>query len=228
MNNKMNIALFFDCENISVVHIDDIYAELANYGKVVMSKAYANWNNNHNKRWKEKLQEYAIEQIQPNTSDKNSSDIKITIDVMKTICDKKIDIICLISSDSDFTSLAMEVKANAIEAIGMGEVKSPNSLRKAFSTFIELPLKKEPLTKDNDLINILQDAIENKKDENGYILVSKIGTYLKNKDASFNAKNYGFKTWGDAFKKYPKYFEIEYQDEKKSALLVRNKSKTKR
>ena len=219
MSNK-NIALFFDCENISVDYINDIYSELANYGKVIMSKAYANWNNNRNKRWKEKLQEYAIEQIQPNTSDKNSSDIKITIDVMKTICDKRIDIICLISSDSDFTSLAMEVKANALEAIGMGEIKSPNSLRKAFSTFIELPLKKEPLNQDDKLIQILQDAIENQKDESGYILVAEIGTYLKNKDASLIAKNFAFRAWGDAFKKYDSYFEIKYKDKKKSSMLV--------
>lgn len=220
MCKKTNIALFFDCENISVDYIDDIYNELANYGKVIMSKAYANWNNNHNKRWKEKLQEYAIEQVQPNTSDKNSSDIKITIDVMKTICDKRIDTICLISSDSDFTSLAMEVKANALESIGMGEIKSPNSLRKAFSTFIELPLKKEPLNKDAKLVQILQDAIENKKDEKGFALVSQIGTYLKNKDASFLAKNYGFQTWGDAFKKYNSDFKISYSGERKSTMIV--------
>ncbi len=220
MNSKTNIALFFDCENISVSYIDDIYNELANYGTVIISKAYANWNNNRNKNWKEKLQEYAIEQVQPNTSDKNSSDIKITIDVMKTICNKQIDIICLISSDSDFTSLAMEVKANALEVIGMGENKAPNSLRKAFSTFIELPLKKEPLTQNDKLVNILEGAIKNIKDGNEYVLVSSLGTYLKNKDASLIAKNYGFRTWGDAFKKYDSHFKIDYRDKKKSTMIV--------
>jgi len=222
MIQSNKIAIFFDCENISVQFLQDIYDELANYGQIIMSKAYANWNNNHNNKWKEQLSEFSIEQIQPNSSAKNASDIKIVIDVMKTIHNSKIDIIVLVSSDSDFSSLAIEVKKEAFTIIGFGEEKSLPVLRKAYTTFIELPLRKKEVV-DDTLLKILQDAVKNQRDESGYALIAQIGTYLARKDASLIAKNYGFDRWGDAFKKYKNHFDIDYKDERKSIIMVRVK-----
>lgn len=222
MEQSKKIAIFFDCENISVDYLQDIYDELANYGQVIMSKAYANWNYNRYKKWREALSAFAIEQIQPNSSVKNSSDMKIVIDVMKTIYENKVDMIVLVSSDSDFTSLAIEIKSQALTAIGFGEEKSLPSLRKAFSIFIELPLRKKQVNNE-ELLKILRDAVKHQKDDSGYALIAHVGTYLVKKDSSLIAKNYGFDRWGDAFKKYSEYFEIDYKDERKSVIMVRDK-----
>lgn len=220
--NENKIAVFFDCENLSVNHLSKIYSELERDGEVIISKGYSNWNSDYNKKWRDRLADYAIEQVQPNTSDKNSSDIKITIDVMKTICDKKVNTIALVTSDSDFTSLAMEVKSQGYQVIGLGESKAPRSLRNAYTSFIELSTKDKDLDNESKLIEILKDAIEKKKDKKGYALIADIGDYLK-KTFSLNASKFGFDTWGNAFKKYPEYFDIDYKDEKKSVIMVKIK-----
>jgi len=222
MRSENKIAVFFDCENLSVHYLDNIYSELNSFGKVIISKAYSNWNDNRNKKWRDKLADYAIEQIQPNTSDKNSSDIKITIDVMKTICDQKVNFIVLVTSDSDFTSLAIEVKSQGYQVIGLGEPKSPSSLRNAYTSFIELSREDKDLEDESILIERLKDVIEIKKDNRGYARIADIGDYLK-KNFSLNASKYGFSKWGDVFKKYSEYFDIDYRDDKKSVIMVKVK-----
>ena len=231
MSDK-KIALFIDCENISSNYIDDIFNELANHGEVIIRQAYKNFSKS-NKNWEDVLVKYAIKPMQTiiANSSKNISDFQIVIDVMNTIYNSKIDTIVIASSDSDFTPLAMEVKSKGIEVIGFGEEKTPNSLKNAYSTFIRLPIGDlEDKIKDNlnnakkkQMIDILKDAIKNSCDENGFALASKVGTYLKNKNSSYHAKNFGKNSWGEIFKKYSEYFETDYKDDRKSILIVKIK-----
>lgn len=222
MNDK-KIALFIDCENISPKYIDDIFNELANYGEVIIRQAYRNYVKN-NKNWESILMKYAIKPIQTifNINSKNISDFQIVIDVMNTIYNSKIDIIVLASSDSDFTSLAIEIKSKGVAVIGFGEHKTPEALKNAYSIFIELPVGGS-IKEDDTLKEILKDAIENTCNDSGFSLVSQIGSYLKNKNSSYHAKNFGKNTWGEIFKMYPKDFEIDYKDTKKSTLIVKIK-----
>lgn len=222
MNDK-KIALFLDCENISPKYIDDIFNELANYGEVIIRQAYRNYVNN-NKNLESILMKYAIKPIQTifNINSKNISDFQIVIDVMNTIYNSKIDIIVLASSDSDFTSLAIEVKSKGVEVIGFGEQKTPETLKKAYSKFIELPLGGS-IKEEDSLKKILKDAIKNTCNDSGFSSVSEIGTYLKNKNSSYRAKDFGKNTLGKVFRMYPKDFEIYYKDTKKGKLIVKIK-----
>ena len=212
MNNK-KIAVFFDCENISSKYVNDIFDELANYGEVTIRQAYKDWGSNQSKSWSEQIPKFAIKPMQANsnTRSKNVSDFQIVIDVMNVMHTSNIDIIVLVSSDSDFTSLVIEIKSKGFEVFGFGESKTHESLRNAYSTFIELPTKDTSSVRDNTrILPLLIDAINKTKSDNGYALVSQIGNYLINKNASYNAKNFGANTWGEIFNKYIKYFEIDY------------------
>ncbi|MGM0624234.1 MAG: NYN domain-containing protein [Campylobacterota bacterium] len=223
MNLNKKIAVFFDCENISAKYIDDIFDELANYGDVIIKQAYRDWSSKHHRAWYELLNKYAIKPIQTNANiqGKNASDIQIVIDVMNALSEAKVDSIALVSSDSDFTTLAIEIKAKAFEVLGFGEEKTPDSLRNAYSTFIQLPIETQDDTSKDDsaLISILKDGIAKTKDENGYALVSQIGNYLKNKNASYHAKNFGANTWGEIFKKHSDIFGIKYKDGKHTMIV---------
>lgn len=223
MNNDKKIAVFFDCENISARYVQEIFDDLANIGEVIIRKAYANWKDNKSKSWSDLLQEFAIDAIQvfPHSFNKNTSDIRIVIDVLNIMNLSKVDTIVLVSSDSDFTDLAKDIKSKRFEVIGYGEIKTPNSLRNAYSLFVELPIKDISITKDEkNLLPILKGAINCTKGDNEYALISQVGSYLKNKEASLIAKNYGGKTWGDVFKKLPQFFEISHLDNKKSITIV--------
>lgn len=222
MNDDKKIAIFFDCENVSAKYVDDIFNELAKYGEVTIRQAYKDWSKSTNKSWNDKLAQFAIKPIQTNinTSSKNVSDFQIVIDVMNTMHYSKVDTIVLVSSDSDFTSLVIEIKSKGFEVIGFGEEKTPSSLTNAYSTFYQLSIRKKSITKD-ELIKNLKEAIIHTKGDDDYALISQVGVYLKNKSASLNAKNFGANTWGDIFKQYDKDFEITYKDERKSKIAVK-------
>jgi len=74
--------------------------------------------------------------------------------------------------------------------------ENPNSLRKAFTTFFELPRIKQ---KKNP-IELLKDAITNTNGDDGFANVALVSQYLKNKNSSLNAQNYGLERWSEVFK----------------------------
>jgi uncharacterized protein (TIGR00288 family) len=228
MEPNQKIALFIDCENISSEYIDDIISELAVYGEVNIRKAYGNWETNTLKGWKDKRFKYGLESInQPSySSKKNATDIKMTVDIMKILCqNSQIDIVALATSDSDFTPLVSQIREQSIQIIGFGEEKTSNIFQKACSQFVQLtPLnKKSNLEKNVELINLLKSAHEYCSDDNGFAHISQIGTYIKNK-SSQRANNFGtFKRWGDILKELPNIFELSHPNNRHDTLLVKLK-----
>lgn len=230
MSINKKIALFIDCENMSYKHIDSIIEELANYGEVNIRKAYGDWKNPSLNGWNEKLFDYSLEPIHqpPYTTTKNASDIKMTVDIMKVMCqNSNLDIIALATSDSDFTPLVTEIKSQGIQVIGFGEEKTCNVLQKACSEFIGVGIKiqEDNLVNNIKLINILKNAIRHKKGDDDFALVAEVGTYLKNQNA-ITAKKYGnYKSWGEIFKELDKYFEIKMLEKngKRSIMVVKIK-----
>ena len=196
--------------------------ELASYGEINIRKAYGNWENNNLNGWKKKRFDYALESINqpPYSTNKNATDIKMTVDIMKILCQSNnISYVALATSDSDFTPLVTEIRSLGIQVIGFGETKTNNILQQACSEFLELNENKDnpnvDLQKNKDLIKLLKNAVDNCTDENGYALSSQIGTYLHNK-TSQKAKNFGkFKTWGEIIQKLDNIFEVSFITNKK-------------
>ncbi|MBN2826190.1 MAG: NYN domain-containing protein [Campylobacterales bacterium] len=216
MVKNKKVALFIDCENVSYKYIDDIISDLAKLGEVHIRKAYGDWKNDNLKGWDEIIFEYSLEPIyQPRYSNtKNASDIKMTVDIMKTLCiNANIDFIALATSDSDFTPLVTEVKSQGIQVVGFGEEKTSDILKKACTEFIKIgkvATKKSDLVVDRKLINRIKHAINYTKDDDGWALVSDFGIYFKNNYAS-SANNYGnYKSWSELLLDMPSVVEVQY------------------
>ena len=227
MINDKKIAVFFDCENISSKYLDEIFFELAKSGEVMIRQAYKDWSSNQSKSWSEKIPMFAIKPIHSNSnvSSKNVSDFQIVIDVMNTMHYSNINTIVLVSSDSDFTSLAIEIKSKGFEVIGFGEKKTPDSLINAYSTFFELPITKVDALKDEDedetdIISILKDAIISTRGDEDFAYLSQIGTFLKNKNASLHPTNYGASTWSKILRRHKDIFYVSHKDHRGKIIIV--------
>jgi uncharacterized protein (TIGR00288 family) len=135
---QKNIAMFIDCDNVSAKYIESIFDDLSQYGKVNIRKAYGDWSDDKLKGWERILQDYNIQPFQQfsYTQKKNATDIAIVIDVMDSLYTKNIDLIALITSDSDFTPLVTRVLADGKIVYGYGESKTPKALVNACSQFI--------------------------------------------------------------------------------------------
>lgn len=210
MKDKEKIALFIDADNAPAAKIDVILSELAKYGVVNIRKAYGNWKSPNIKPWEDVLHEYAIQPIQQFdlTKGKNATDIALVIDAMDTLYTKDVDIICLVSSDCDFTPLVTRSLADGKFLIGFGERKAPSTFVNSCSRFLyldgyeqgdeELPKPAKNIKSDTKLINLLRQAIEAVEEDDGWAMFGPIGKHISNQ-ASFDQRNYGYKKLSELF-----------------------------
>jgi len=207
---NQKIALFIDADNAPAAKFEDVLSEVAKYGVVTIRKAYGNWKSPTLKKWEELLHEYAIQPVQQYdlTKGKNASDIALVIDAMDVMYTKQIDVMCFVSSDSDFTPMVTRALAEGKVVLGFGERKTPSPFVNACSKFLFLDQDKEEeknnskpknIKSDTKLINLLRQAIEATEDDDGWAELGPVGAHISNK-TSFDSRNYGFKNLSSLFK----------------------------
>jgi uncharacterized LabA/DUF88 family protein len=156
------LAVLIDADNARADLIEPLLKEIAKYGTSHVKRIYGDWTNPNLNRWKEKLNQFAIQPIQQfgYTTGKNATDSALIIDAMDLLYTQNFDGFCIVSSDSDFTRLACRLRESGLVVYGFGEKKTPESFIKACDKFIyteilgqaedmtEISLSQPPLTKD--------------------------------------------------------------------------------
>ncbi len=215
---KIRIAVLIDSDNISAVYASSIFEELENYGYASYRRIYGNWSKGNG--WKEEtLLENSITPIQQfnYTTGKNSTDMAMVIDAMDILYSGMVDAFCLVTSDSDFTRLAMRLREANMYVIGMGESKTPMSLTKACNKFIYLNLINKNETESTDAVTSGHSAEEDNEKEKAAVItpvqeieeavisfvndnenkgkttyLGEIGSKLNSKYPDFDVRNYGY------------------------------------
>ena len=138
--NNLRLAVLIDADNTFKVIdiIDELFEEITIFGDASIRRIYGDWTETRLNRWKEVLPKHAIQPIQQyaNTKGKNSTDSALIIDAMDLLYNAPLDGFCIISSDSDFTRLAIRFRESGKLVYGFGEEKTPESLRAACNQFI--------------------------------------------------------------------------------------------
>lgn len=207
MEELKNYALLIDADNVSAKYVKIIFDELSSYGTVSIRRIYGNWTKNYD--WNESmLLEYSIQPIQQfdYTKGKNATDMLMVIDAMDILYSGNVDGFCIVTSDSDFTKLAMRLREDRMYVIGMGESKTPAALVKACDRFVHLNLIAEeeskhvqPAKPKNETAVTSVEQIEeeiisyiNSNENEESISLSNVGSHLKQKFTDFDVRNYGY------------------------------------
>ena len=143
--------------------------------------------------------EYSIQPVQQFANPgKNSTDIAMVIDAMDLLYTGRFSGFCIVSSDGDFTRLAIRIREQGVRVYGFGERKTPTSFVEACVQFVPLndfntpdenaeitpaaptsaEAKAATLPENGAVVAILRMAILAVAD-NGKANMSKIGQYLK-------------------------------------------------
>ncbi len=203
--DNARIAVLIDADNTSKKYVEALIEEIAKYGTPTVKRAYGDWTSNHLSGWKSELNRNAIVPIQQfaYTQGKNSTDTALIIDAMDLLYTGNLDGFAIVSSDSDFTSLATRLREAGKAVYGLGQRKTPEAFRTACTRFIFL----EVLGKDEsveaqdpdpetaplpDLSRLLTSAINATSQDDGWAHLGQVGNYLSNTHSSFDPRNYGF------------------------------------
>jgi hypothetical protein len=163
------------------------------------------------------LNRHAIVPIQQfaYTQGKNSTDTLLIIDAMDLLYTGNLDGFAIVSSDSDFTSLATRLREAGKSVYGLGQRKTPEAFRTACTRFIFLEVlgqdesqtDQEPATDGDadpdadpdtetaplpDLRRLLTSSINATSTDDGWVYLGSLGNYLNNTHSSFDPRNYGF------------------------------------
>ena len=217
MDEQNKIAVLIDAENVSSKYVKLIMDEVGSYGVATYKRLYGDFTKPSVKSWLSKLQEYAITPVfQYNyTQGKNASDSALIIDAMDILYTENVSGFCLVTSDSDFTKLAMRLRESGMIVIGMGEQKTPSSLVSACENFKYLDLLSQEsgsvpagsLSQENRLDETKKEsngipsraeiereirAIIEAKTEEEWINLSEVGITLSKRVPGFDPRNYTY------------------------------------
>ena len=208
-------AVLIDADNINPDFADAIMTEAAGIGEPALRRVYGDWSNPSIKKWVPKVKELGLVagQTSANTKGKNATDIGLVIDAMDILHSGRFDGFVLVSSDSDFTALANRIREQGLDVIGIGESKTPSSLRNVCNRFILIEnivaeaspgtaAKKAAATKQpiETAEQLLLDVIDNSDAPDGWIRLSQVGTQILAKHSDFDTRTYGYKKLSDLIK----------------------------
>jgi Uncharacterized conserved protein len=132
-SRDMRVALLIDAENISAKNIDEILDKVSLEGRATVKRIYGDFSadskSGQAKSWNKVVAEYALSQVQQiqTSTGKNNSDSALIIDAMDLLYSGTIDVMCIVTNDSDFTRLAMRIADSGRIVIGMGTGKQATS-----------------------------------------------------------------------------------------------------
>lgn len=138
ISKELKLAVLIDADNVPYSNVKGMMEEITKFGTPTTKRIYADWTRPNANGWKNVLLEHAITPIQQYsyTSGKNSSDSALIIDAMDLLYSGKLDGFCIVSSDSDFTRLAIRLRESGMKVIGIGEQKTPKPFISACDRFI--------------------------------------------------------------------------------------------
>ena len=141
---------------------------------------------------------------------------------MDVLFEKTVNAICIMTSDSDFTGLAIRLKQSGVFVWGAGEEKTPEAFIKACDRFFKLKTGEaaespnEEVAESGYTKEAIFDWVEQLIADNysGGIDSGSLATKIRQRYPDFDWKNYGAK-------KFPDFLS---QDERKRFDVQKNKS----
>ncbi|MGN0305255.1 MAG: NYN domain-containing protein [Lachnospiraceae bacterium] len=139
---EKQVAILIDGDNISPKYAEYIKQEAMRVGRIKICRLYGSIDSSSVKSWYKVMPLQGITPVlqMSYANGKSIADQALTIDAMDILYTGDVDVICLVSSDSDFTKLAYRIKEAGKTVIGMGEQKTNESLAKACDEFKLLDL----------------------------------------------------------------------------------------
>ena len=111
MSDEKKLALLIDSDNVSAKYAQFIVQEASKHGELIIKRIYGDWEKN-NTGWRIPAMNNSIMPVQQNSyiAGKNATDFSMIIDAMDILYTCNVDGFVLVTSDSDFTRLAIRLR----------------------------------------------------------------------------------------------------------------------
>ncbi|SEE87104.1 PIN domain-containing protein [Jiangella alba] len=245
MDDEDRIALFLDYENLAIGAREDlgglafdvrpIADALAERGRVVVRRAYADWSYfDEDRRMLTRSHVELIEMPQRmGASRKNAADIKLSVDAIELAFVRDyVSTFVVGTGDSDFTPLVYKLRELNKRVIGVGIRGSTSALLPPacdeFLYYDDLegvepapaatpsPSEEEsPAAKErdlDDLAGVVAQSVAGLQRTGGQVTASTLKRTLLRKDPTFNEADHGFRAFGELLRHLAERHVVELAD----------------
>jgi len=191
-------AVLVDCDNISSKKIDLVFNEIKSCGgHAVIRLLFGDFNSGSLKPWDKKAKEWSFDKVKTPLIITGKSSVDATLIKKGLEIVHQVDGFAIVSSDSDFMPLALNLQKSGKHVIGFGMKKTLLKYRNAYDHFVYLDSTACDSSPDSTAYAKLQSIVKNLKSENGWTDISSVGQQLQKSDR---------KALGISRKKLTKFF----------------------
>lgn len=227
--HPIRLALLIDGDNVRADFLPLIMREISILGTLTIRRLYGQFADGKMKSWQKHIHDHALTpvQVSPATRGKNATDMKLVVDAMDMLHERPLDGFCIVSSDSDFTTLASRIRENGIVAYGFGEKKAPVAYKAAFDRFFPCddllaaekktrgrrpaappaptrsapartaPPQAAPARRLPIPTTEIHAAIDEARDKDGWSRLGTVGKNVRKVVTDFTSKKYGYRTMSE-------------------------------
>ena len=240
------VALFIDFENLAIgarerggeLDMGVVIDALAERGRIVVRRAYADWNLFSDYRQNLVAQRIEMIEVPQRTGvvRKNAADIKLAVDALELALQRDfLTTFVVASGDSDFTPLVLKLRELNKKVIGVGVEGSTSELlpgacdeflfyeRLAGPVSGKTPRRRRKRTRDDDenggesdqarlsrLVTRTLSGLQQSSD--GPPLSSMVKRVILRKDPAFSEGDYGFRSWSELLRHLEKTGVIDLRE----------------
>ena len=225
------VAMLIDGDNAqpSESVIKRVLSAAKERGDVTVCRVYGNWSSGNMSGWSDIIRSFAMRPVHQisTAAGKNAADIALVIDAMDLMLSGSVDGFCIVSSDSDYTGLAIRIREQGMFAIGAGRKDTPTSFVSACADFVftddapkkqanapkpkqqskPKPAASKPQPNRPKWARKIAAAIDKNKKADGWANIGAVGNHLKNLNPPFQWKTKEHKKLSSLIKSRPDLFE---------------------
>ncbi|MGP1594971.1 MAG: NYN domain-containing protein [Treponema sp.] len=200
-------VLLIDGDNISPCFLESIITEVSKEGELLIKRLYGDWTTSNMNGWKSWLEKIPIRPVQQFRNGPNATDNTIIMDAIELAnTNKSINAVCIVSTDSDYYSLALKLREYGLYVLGIGKKMAKPLWVNACNEFKYLenldssslehtePDNEEGKPEDapvEPLDKLIKYAYKNSRmTEEGWVSLSDLGKSIRRTTPEFDARSY--------------------------------------
>lgn len=204
MIEEKKLALLIDSDNVSAKYAQFILREASKYGELTYKRVYGDWEKGGN-GWHFPAINNSIMPVQQTCyiAGKNATDFSMIIDAMDILYSGKVDGFVLVTSDSDFTRLAIRLREGGMLVVGIGEVKTPLAFTSSCHHFSYLNQVCEAVN-EFDEKTLRKSVIEFVRESNDkHLNLGRVDTFITSRYGNIDYTTLGFNRLSSFIDSFP-------------------------
>jgi hypothetical protein len=195
------LAVLIDADNIPPRFLERLFEEIATLGSPTIRRVYGDIARADAKGWADATERFALLSRRQfvQTTGKNATDISMVIDAMDIMATDRVEGFCLVSSDRDFTPLAIRLREQGRTVYGFGEAKAAGCFRSACHKFVNIGEAARDVSASNnggaahlvETVELIRRALAASTATDGLVMLSHIGTFIRQQAPEFGARYCG-------------------------------------